>query len=170
MTYLSKASPFSLEEFFQPKEGTKLLLDCATQVNIVYRRAWIAILGAKKYGEVNDVPVSGFFVPGNYANTATSQRGLIPGDTREFHNPSAKRSHFENENTIYLGKGMFFAPGLGIKNAKAIEADLNELRRERRLFSIRSNARQFKKIVGYIDQTLMPGSINEESIIDALSK
>jgi hypothetical protein len=49
----------------------------------------------------------------------------VPGDTQMFLNPGANRPDLRNENTIYLGGGLYGGHGIGILTAKEMIDALN---------------------------------------------
>lgn len=60
---------------------------------------------------------------------AGDKQDLLPGDTQTFDNAGARTAEFANENTIYLGEGQYYAPGIGIKSevefVNILKADSN---------------------------------------------
>ena len=55
---------------------------------------------------------------------------FIPGDAVYFYNPEYDHPVWSGENAIYLGKGLYFGHGIGIKTAEGMVNDLNTLRKK----------------------------------------
>lgn len=61
-----------------------------------------------------------------------SERGgdFIPGDVVYFFNPEYDHPVWSGENAVYLGRGLYFGHGIGVKTAEGMVASLNTLRKK----------------------------------------
>jgi protein-glutamine gamma-glutamyltransferase len=113
------------------------------------------IMGPEEYDKAfKGIPLGGWYFPQGPANMAAiHERVFVPGDCRMFFNPDAKNPAFRNENTIFLGNGLYYGHGIGIKSLDDMIAALNEL-------NPKKSASPDKK-AGFIDPKTLPERINK---------
>jgi hypothetical protein len=116
--------------------------DCFTAVYLAAHRGLATTLGSREYDayvtKKNDKP-SLLILASTYhtdyylsLHTPGVKYDRIPGDIRTFINPGSTDANYQNENTIYLGGGNYFAPFLGILNKQGVKDELNNKSRTKK--------------------------------------
>lgn len=109
----------ALTDIFQ--NGDKYGFECATAMMVIYHKAILDHVGAKRFDEMFTEPrMLGFFrwsiEDDDYVDVkklSHRRAKLMPGSHYYFANPGAEKgSAWGGENVIYLGDGLFYAHGV----------------------------------------------------------
>ncbi|WP_416175822.1 protein-glutamine gamma-glutamyltransferase [Clostridium sp.] len=115
------------------KNGELYGTECATAIVIVYYKACLDSLGEKTF---NDTFPKIYLMNWHYVDenlgldTTDYVEDLIPGDCRYFKNPDVNpmTPQWQGENVIFMGNGLFYGHGIGIKTGDEIISKLNSVR------------------------------------------
>lgn len=132
---------FRLNEGVKPSEairdiynhGSKYANECATAMVIVYYKAILDTISEERFNKMFPNIYLMNWYPLDWklgVESFYSGNDNIPGDTRYFKNPDVDPStpEWQGENTIYLGKGLYYGHGIGIRNADEVIRALNKRR------------------------------------------
>ncbi|MFX3624342.1 MAG: protein-glutamine gamma-glutamyltransferase [Ectobacillus sp.] len=129
---LKKGVPasFAIRDIFA--NGKKYGTECATAMIIIIYKALLDIYSEQTFNELFANLLLYTWDYDKDLKLITKNGGeIIPGDLVYFKNPQVHPDTMEwqGENTVYLGDGLYYGHGVGIKTEKQIIDSLNERRR-----------------------------------------
>lgn len=133
----------------EAKPGKPVIADCSSSVMISVLTGFSYYMGSAFDNLFADKPL---IIAGPYGldrfitfPKADEKHDLLPGDTRVFFSPGAKRDDLKSENSIYLGEDKYYAPGVGIKTFDQLKRWLGD--KERSFTGIVIPATSFGKVI-----------------------
>lgn len=138
---LSERGAFLLKNGRKPSDaindifanGTKYAFECATAIVIVFYKATLDSIGEKAFNYLfQGIVLYDWHYDKDLGIHTRKGNDFIPGDCLYFNNPQfdPKTPQWRGENTIYLGRDMYYGHGIGIRTANGIIQALNKYREE----------------------------------------
>jgi protein-glutamine gamma-glutamyltransferase len=132
---------FELKEGVLPSAGINDIFEnshlyafeCATAIVIVFYKAVLGVLQEKTFNELfANLLLYDWRFDKDLRVKTKSGDDYIPGDCLYFKNPDfdPETPQWQGENTIYLGKGLHYGHGIGIKTKEEMIEFLNKKRRK----------------------------------------
>lgn len=121
----------AIRDIFQ--NGIKYAFECATAIVIIFYKAALDSIGDKAFNYLfQGIVLYDWHSDEDLGIFSRKGNDFIPGDCLYFNNPDfdPKKPQWRGENAIYLGKGMFYGHGIGIRTADGIIQALNKFRKE----------------------------------------
>ncbi|WP_243290504.1 protein-glutamine gamma-glutamyltransferase [Bacillus sp. FJAT-47783] len=113
--------------------GTKYAFECATAIVIVFYKAALDSIGEKAFNYLfQGIVLYDWHYDEDLGIHTRSGNDFLPGDCLYFKNPQfdPKTPQWRGENTIYLGRDMYYGHGIGIRSANGMIQALNKYRKE----------------------------------------
>jgi len=121
----------AIRDIFQ--NGTKYAFECATAIVIIFYKAALESIGDEAFNYLfQRIVLYDWHYDEDLGISTRSGNDFLPGDCLYFKNPEfdPEKPQWRGENTIYLGKDMFYGHGIGIRTAEGIINALNKYRKE----------------------------------------
>lgn len=121
----------AIRDIFQ--QGSKYAFECATAIVIVFYKAVLDSIGEKAFNYLfSNIVLYDWHYDEDLGIHTRSGNDYLPGDCLYFKNPEfdPNTPQWRGENTIYLGKDMYYGHGIGIRTANGIIEALNKYRKE----------------------------------------
>ncbi|GGJ80410.1 protein-glutamine gamma-glutamyltransferase [Anoxybacillus voinovskiensis] len=106
--------------------------ECATAIVIIFYKAVLDTIKQEIFDKLfDDLLLYDWHVDKDLNITTKKGDDYIPGDCLYFKNPDVDPSmpQWQGENTIYLGNGLYYGHGIGIKSKEEVIAALNKRRK-----------------------------------------
>lgn len=106
--------------------------ECATAIVIIFYKAVLDTIKQEIFDELfADLLLYDWHVDKDLNIVTKKGDDYIPGDCLYFKNPDVDPSmpQWQGENTIYLGNGLYYGHGIGIKSKEEVIAALNKRRK-----------------------------------------
>ncbi len=110
------------------KNGTKYATECATAMIILIYRALLDIYSEQTFNRLFANLLLYTWEYDRDLQLITKTGGeIIPGDLTYFKNPQVnpETMEWQGENTVYLGDGLYYGHGMGVKTKKQVIEHLN---------------------------------------------
>ncbi|MEB3100872.1 protein-glutamine gamma-glutamyltransferase [Ferviditalea candida] len=111
--------------------GQEYGFECATAVVIVFYKAVLDCIDENRFDDLfANLYLHDWHFDRDLHLGVTRHADKLPGDVYYFENPDVdpKKMHWQGENTVFLGKGLFYGHGIGIRSADGIMEVLNRNR------------------------------------------
>lgn len=111
--------------------GQEYGFECATAIVIVFYRAVLDCIDESRFNDLfADLYLHDWQFDRDLHLGVTPQADKLPGDVYYFDNPDVdpKKMHWQGENTVFLGRGLYYGHGIGIRSAEGIMEVLNRNR------------------------------------------
>ncbi|MDQ0164030.1 protein-glutamine gamma-glutamyltransferase [Bacillus alveayuensis] len=115
------------------ENGIKYAFECATAIVIIFYKAALDSIGDKAFNHLfQGLVLYDWHYDEDLGIYTRRGNDFLPGDCLYFKNPDfhPEKPQWRGENTIYLGKDMFYGHGIGIRTADGIIQTLNKYRKE----------------------------------------
>lgn len=123
----------AIEAMRAAKKGNPVVADCASTVALAILTGLRDYLGAdafdRLFNKEKPFVIAGPYGLNRFLIPPKGKADFLPGGTKVFTNEGATNPVFENENTIYLGGGEYYAPGIGIMKEADLQRALNKVGR-----------------------------------------
>ncbi|QPA30480.1 protein-glutamine gamma-glutamyltransferase [Thermaerobacillus caldiproteolyticus] len=138
--YRNELGGFQLKETVSPTDAINDIFqnshlyafECATAIVIVFYKAVLDVLGANTFNKLfANLLLYDWHFDKDLGVKTRKGNDYIPGDCLYFKNPDVdpQTPQWQGENTIYLGDGLHYGHGIGIKTKEEIIAVLNKKRK-----------------------------------------
>jgi len=111
--------------------GRLYAFECATAIVIVLYKATLEMIGEKAYNRLfANTILFHWNVDQDLGLTTIRTRQFIPGDVLYFDNPEVHplTPQWQGENVVFMGNGLYYGHGVGIRSAREIIMALNSKR------------------------------------------
>ncbi|MCQ6274196.1 protein-glutamine gamma-glutamyltransferase [Bacillus sp. V3B] len=119
----------AIRDVFQ--NSREYAFECTTAIVLIFYKAVLDSISITHFNTLfQDLLVWDWKHDQDLGIIAERGRDFIPGDVVYFANPEYDHPVWSGENAVYLGKGLYFGHGIGIKTAEGMVNDLNTLRKK----------------------------------------
>lgn len=120
----------AIQDIYQ--NGSLYAFECATAIIIIYYKAVLDVIPETLFNSLfADLYLYSWEFDKDLGVRTVPANEFVPGDVLYFDNPDVDpvTMEWQGENVVYLGDGLYFGHGIGVRNAGGIIAALNEHRR-----------------------------------------
>lgn len=121
----------AIKDIFE--NGDKYAFECATAIVIIFYKAVLDSIGKNAFNYLfSNIVLYDWHYDEDLGITTKSGNDFLPGDCLYFKNPEfdPETPQWRGENTIFLGKDMYYGHGIGIRTAQGIIEALNKYRKK----------------------------------------
>lgn len=112
------------------KNGHEYAFECSTAIVLIYYYGVLQSINLQAFNQLfRNLLVWDWSYDEDLRIITKAGKDYIPGDVLYFHNPDYKYHVWIGENTVYLGKNLYFGHGVGMGSKEEIIEALNTLRK-----------------------------------------
>ncbi|MEH7524687.1 protein-glutamine gamma-glutamyltransferase [Bacillus sp. JJ1503] len=113
------------------KNGKEYAFECSTAIVFIYYKAVLDLISVSYFNTLfQRLLVWDWNYDSDLSIVTKIGSDFIPGDVVYFFNPDYGHPVWTGENAVYLGDGLYFGHGIGIKTEEEMIKTLNTLRRK----------------------------------------
>ncbi|MBS4188961.1 protein-glutamine gamma-glutamyltransferase [Bacillus sp. FJAT-49705] len=119
----------AIKDIFE--NGKEYAFECTTAIVIIYYKAVLNSISTSYFNMLfQRLLVWDWNYDKDLGIITKEGRDFIPGDVVYFYNPDYDHPVWSGENTVYLGNGLYFGHGIGIRTEEGMIQELNKLRKK----------------------------------------
>ncbi|WNS76924.1 protein-glutamine gamma-glutamyltransferase [Bacillus sp. DTU_2020_1000418_1_SI_GHA_SEK_038] len=113
------------------ENGKEYAFECTTAIVIIFYKAVLDLISVSYFNTLfQRLLVWDWNHDQDLSIITKIGSNFIPGDVVYFYNPDYDHPVWTGENAVYLGDGLYFGHGIGIKTEEEMINDLNSLRKK----------------------------------------